>query len=218
MKRICCTSCGASDLNKRVDNLFVCSFCGSVYQLDENENVQSKEIVEAKILSLFLKAEKYRLEEKYSYEIQTLTEILSLRDNMATTWVKLGRAYRMCNFVDKAIDCYYKAIAIDPYYAQSYTNLGTIFIIKKKYAQAVDLFEQGIPLLSKNDVDYPVVLANYGIATAKNGDKKKGAELLNEAESRGYPNGKEARKMAGLSIFSKYIKFHKTQNLKESET
>jgi tetratricopeptide (TPR) repeat protein len=200
-----CECCGGNDLKKQGSNSMICSFCGSVYLLDANENIMSKEVTDAKIISLFLEAEKYRKAEKYGDEIQVLVKAIEMDENKPLSWVKLGRAYRMTNFFDKAIECYNKAISIDPAYPQSYANIGAVYLVKKDYAKAIEFYEKGISLFSTDDNEFPTVLANYGLAVAMSGDKKKAAKLINDAERKGYPNATAARKAAGLSRFSKRL-------------
>lgn len=203
MKLIKCECCGSNQLQKHGANAMICSFCGSIYRMDENERVTSKELADAKIISLYLDAEKFRQANKYGDEIQILTQALELDEERAVSWVKLGRAYRVCNFHDKALECYERARTIDPQNAQAYTNIGAVYLVQQKYKEAAEYYEKGMALISESDVDYPVVLANYAIVVAKNGDKRKAAKLIKQAEKRGYPNGPAARKMAGLGGLGK---------------
>lgn len=205
MKLIKCECCGGNQFQKKAGNSMICSFCGSVYRLDENENIMSKEITDAKVMSLFLDAEKCRKARNHIDEIQYLIKALELDENRAITWVKMGRAYRESNLLDKAIECYEKAIEIDPNYPQSYTNIGAVYLVKKEYENAKEFYEKGLPLFESSDIDYPIVLANYGLVVAMTGDKKKAAELINKAEKLGYAYASNARKAAGLSFLSKFF-------------
>lgn len=205
MKLIKCECCGGNQLKKNSGNSMICSFCGSIYILDENETIMSKEITDAKVMSLFLDAEKCRKTKNHIDEIQYLIKAIELDENQAIAWVKLGRAYRESNLLDKAIDCYEKAIEVDSQYPQSYTNIGAVYFIKKEYESAIEFYEKGLPLFDRRDKDYSVALANYGMAVAKMGDKKKAAECINQAERMGYAYASKARKAAGLSLFSKFF-------------
>lgn len=202
MIRLTCECCGSNELERQKDGFYKCCFCGSKYSIDKNDIIENKKITETEILNLYFKAEDFRLKEKYNSEIEILIEALTLNENNALTWSKLGRAYRVQGFVDKAIDCYYKAMTIDPDYAQSYTNIGTAYIIKKNYAEAVKFFKKGLALLDTNNIDYATILANYGIAVALNGNKIKGAFLIKKAEILGYTYGDNARRMIGLGILN----------------
>lgn len=203
MKLVKCECCGSNQLQKHGGNAMVCSFCGSIYQMDENEKITSQELADAKIISLYLDAEKCRQAKRYGDEIQVLIKALELDEERAVSWVKLGRAYRVCNFHDKALECYRRAEIIEPQNAQTYTNMGAVYLVQQRYQEAAEYYEKGLSLISELDVDYPVVLANYAIVVAKNGNKKKAAKLMNEAERKGYANSAAARKMAGLGVLSK---------------
>lgn len=205
MKLLSCECCGGNSLQKHGENAMICSFCGSVYLLDDNEKIVSSEVTDAKILALLIEAKKYYREQKYADEIQTLVKAIELNENKVMLWVKLGRAYRNCNLDEKALECYEKAKQIDASYGQIYANTGAVYLLRKDYIKAMEYYEKALSLMSETEVDYPVVLANYGIAAGGNGDRKKAASLINEAERKGYPNSARAREMAGLSIFSKWF-------------
>ncbi len=204
MKLIKCECCGGDEM-ERQGNSLVCRFCGSTYTLDENEKVVSQSVTDAKVFALYLQAEKFRQAGNILDEIQVLTQAIELDERKATTWVKLGRAFREGNSFDKAIECYNKAIELDPDYAVIYSNIGAIYLIKGNYAKAFAFYEKSLSLFSKDDADYPTTLANYAVVLAKLGDKKKAAQLINEAEKRGYDNAAGARRVSGLSIFSKFF-------------
>lgn len=206
MKLIKCECCGGNQWQKKAGNIMMCSFCGSVYQLDNNENIISREKTDAKVISLYFDAEKCRQVKNYVEEIQYLTQAIELDENRTITWVKLGRAYRLIGMYDRAIECYNRAIEIDSKFAQSYVNLGAICILREDYKKAIDYYEKGLDLFVVKDNDYLIALGNYGIAVAKNGDKRRGAKLINKAEKMGYTSAEEARKMAGLGFFSKFCK------------
>lgn len=198
-------------MQRQGNNSLICSFCGSTYTLDENEKIVSQCVTDAKVFALYLQAEKFRQANNVFDEIQVLTQAIEADERKAVTWVKLGRAYRAGNAFDKAIECYNKAIELDPGYAVSYSNIGAIYLIKGEYASAKSYYEKALSLFSKDDMDspittdYPTTLANYAVAVAKLGDKKKAAKLINEAEKRGYENAANARKISGLSAFSKFF-------------
>lgn len=205
MKQLVCSGCGSSSLKKQIDNTFICEFCGSVFVPDSNDNVKSVELIDAEILALFVKADDFRGQDKYSSEIDVLTKALALNEQNVVTWVRLGRAYRNYGNINKALECYKKAIDINPRYAQIYTNIGVIHILNKQYIEAISYLEKSIELYDKNDTDYPTAVANYGIAKALSGDKILGAKLINKAEKEGYFFANNARKTANLSVLTKLL-------------
>ena len=205
MKLIKCECCGGNSLRKYDGNGLMCDFCGSKFRLDENEDIISKEVVDAKLMSLFIDAEKCREAEKYTDALQIYIKALELDEHNAAVWVKLGRAYRECGLHDKALECYNKAISLEPNFPTAYSNIGAILLFRKDYQGALEYYEKGMGLISENDTDYPTVLANYAMALAFTGDKKQAAALLNKAEKKGYQNGAAARKIAGISFWSKFF-------------
>lgn len=205
MKLIKCECCGGNKLRKYKSDYMMCEFCGSLYQLDKKtEAVVSKKTVEERIMSIFTDAERCCNSKRYKDAVNILKKAVRIDENNALVWVKLGKAYRECDMQDEALECYNKAISIDPDFPTAYSNIGTIFILRGDYQAALEKFEKALSLMSTKDGDYPTVLANYGVAVGNTGDKKQAAILINKAENQGYPNAVEARKMAGLSS---YIQF-----------
>ena len=203
MKLIKCECCGGNQFQKKTGNSMVCAFCGSVYRMDENENIMSKELTDAKILALYVKAEEFRQNNDPIESLQKLTEALGVDEGRPLSWVKLGRAYRECgamndSYMDKAVGCYEKAIELDPYFPTAYTNIATVYLIRKQYADAIRYFEKGLPLFDEKDVEYPTVLANYGVALGLGGDKNEAGRILDKAERLGYEKMDQAREIVGL--------------------
>lgn len=205
MKLIMCECCGSNQLKQYSGNAMICSFCGSIYRMDEDERIMSRELTDAKIMTLLFEAEKHRQAKQYGEEIQVLARALELDENNVGVLVKLGRAYRVCNFPGKALECYERAEQIDPGFPQVYSNIGAVYLTQKEYERAAGYYEKAMSLISDTDVDYPTVLANYAIVLAHTGEKRKASRFLNRAEKLGYQNGPAARKMAGLNVFSKIL-------------
>ena len=203
MKLIMCECCGSNQLQSHGGNSLICNFCGSIYRIDENERILSKEMTDARIMALFVEAEKHRQAKEYGEEIQVLAKALELDENNANVLVKLGRAYRVLNFPGKALEYYERAQSIDPDFPQVYSNTGAVYLVQKDYERAAECYEKALSLISAADVDYPTVLANYAIVLARTGEKRKAAKFMNKAEKLGYQNGAAARKMAGLGTFSR---------------
>lgn len=200
-----CEACGGNDL-KRYGSTYICAYCGSKYLLDENDNIVDKELVETKVISLTEKARLLHEEKRYAEELDVLIEAVELDENNAGTMVSLGRCYRCLSYPDKAIECYKKAIQLNPNEGTSWTNMGVIHIWRENYKEAAECYEKGLPLIDKAEFDHWLAYANYAIVVAKLGDRKKAEKMIREAEARGYKNGEAVRKMAGLkqkSLFSK---------------
>lgn len=205
MELIKCECCGSSSLHKAESNVLKCDFCGSTYWLGSDQQIVSKELTDAKLLWLWDKAEDCRLAGKYADEVQILAEALELDENSAISWGKIGLAYRHLSWNSKALECYNKAIAIDPNRPRTYSNIGMIYFDKGDMQGAVMYFEKALGMISKEDKYYPTVLANYAHALGKLGDKKRAAAVLKDAERAGYQNGSLVRKDIGLSVWSKFF-------------
>ena len=166
-----------------------------------------KEIRDAQLLTLLSDAEKYRQQRAYGIEAQLLAHALKLKPNDPMIWNKLGRAHRAAGFLDKALECYEKALELNQEDPWALGNIGAVYIAKEDFAAACDFYAKAVQLAEsqqkQNDRDYPVILANYAFALGKNGDKRQAAKLLKEAEMLGYTGGASIRKQLKFSIFDK---------------
>lgn len=192
-----CEACGGNELKKQ-GNVYECTFCGSKYILDTNENIINKNLTEDDIISKLVYANQLHEADKYGEELKILTECYEKDSSNSGILTKLGRCYRSLNYIDKAIEYYNMAIEINPNEAAAYSNIGTIHILRGDYDKALPYYEKGLPLFDKADFDYWIAYANYAVVIAKQGDPKRADEMIKEAELRGYKNGKILRQMAGI--------------------
>ena len=192
-----CEACGGNELKKQ-GNVYECTFCGSKYILDTDENIINKNLTEDDIISKLVYANQLHEADKYGEELKILTECYEKDSSNYCILTKLGRCYRSLNYIDKAIVYFILAFEINPYEAASYSNLGTIHILRGDYDKALPYYEKGLPLFDKADFDYWIAYANYAVVIAKQGDPKKADAMIKEAESHGYKNGKILRQMAGI--------------------
>ena len=193
-----CEACGSSQLNRR-GSVMVCSFCGSRYVLDENLNIRSKALTDAKLLLCYVEAEKHRQAERYLDEFQMLTKALEIDDNNPETLTKLGRCCRALGQNGKALEYYNQAIEIDPACGSAYANIGTVYILTERYAEATAIYEKGLPHMNPSDSDYWTAFANYTLVIGKLGDLARAEAMIREAEEHGYPNCAALRRLLGLS-------------------
>lgn len=197
VNRILCENCGGN-LSKRKNGLCVCEFCGSQYMIDANETVTGKVLTDIKLVDCYEKATEYRKKHMYSKELGVLAEALALDEDNVSTLVKMGRCYRSLGFNEKAMDIYRRAIEIDPGMGTAYTNIGTIYILKKEWSAAAQQYEKGLPYIEYNSADYWVAYTNYAIVLAKLGNPARAEEMIAEAEKHGYKNGDKCRDFAGI--------------------
>lgn len=171
------------------------------------DNIAEKEMRDAQVLELVTTSAQCRRERDYGREARLLACALQLKPDDTMLWNKLGRAYRSAGFLEKAVECYERVLALDRNDPWAYANLGAVRLVQEDYAAACEFYARAVQLLELadklNDRDYPTILANYALALGKNGDKRQAAKLLKEAEKRGYANGGYIRRQLKFSLFDK---------------
>lgn len=205
-----CGNCGAA-LKKLTQSRYLCEYCGSEFFTSNNTIVKSK-ISEQEIVDVFFRAAKLELENKFYEELQCLLSISEKASDNATALVKIGRAYRRNNMLDKAVEYYERAIDLNSVYANAYCNLGAVFIFTEEFVKAEKQLRKAIKLMNENrssysQDDYAVAHSNCAIAVGKQGRIDEAKELLKIAEANGYSNGNTVRKMIGIkkSLFGKFF-------------
>lgn len=94
----------------------------------------------------------------------------------------LGIVFRKQQDYDKAAAYYYRAIKVNPGYAQAYSSLVTIELKRKNFNKAVELGQKAFDL----DKEDPVIAANLSVAYHYAGDSTKRDKYYKIAESLGY--------------------------------
>ena len=205
MIRIQCEACGGSELKKR-GSMYICAFCGSKYFFDSQGREEHSILTKAKVVALLEESKKLHNSDQYVSELNVLAEAINLDENNSEIMVHLGRCYRALSNSQKALECYNKAIEINPYEGTAYTNMGTIYLLRCEYENAKQCYDKGLPLIDKSEYDYWVAQANYAVAIAKLGDPERAEKMIREAEARGYSKGNAIREMAGIkkkTLFSR---------------
>lgn len=197
MIMIKCEACGANEL-KRFGNTYECSYCGSRYEVDENDAMLDKELTDVTVIALLEQAEQIHKTRNYTYELQVLTSAFKLDENNAEISSRLGRCFKFLDRMDKSVEYYQKAIDLRPLDGSGYANLGTAYLLMKDYENAARVYEKGILLIGKETSGYWIATANYAIAVARLGEPIKAEKMIRESEAHGYKNGKGARDMAGI--------------------
>lgn len=197
MKMIKCIACGASEL-KRSGNTCECAFCGSKYILDKHDNLISKEITDAALITLYGKAADLHNEGEFVKELEVLMKALKMEETNFRTLLKIGRCYRHLDQPDTAIEYYKRSIELNPNEGRAYANIGTIYILRQDYEEALKYYEKGLPMVDKATSDYWGIYANYAIVVARLGDPQKAEQMIREAEAHGYDRGESMRNMAGI--------------------
>ncbi len=82
-------------------------------------------------------------------------------------WMSLGNCYLRLHLLEKAIEQYEFALAIDQHYEKAYVNIATINNELDKYQDTIDIVEEAF----RNNVKKPILYCLYGEALAKIGMK-----------------------------------------------
>lgn len=82
-------------------------------------------------------------------------------------WMALGNCYLRLHLLEKAIEQYEFALAIDQHYDRAYINIATINNELDKYQDTIDIIEEAF----RNKVNKPILYCLYGEALAKTGNK-----------------------------------------------
>ena len=99
------------------------------------------------------------------------------RSFTAAQWVEQGnQAYDEKNY-NKAIECYNKAIALDPGDACAYSNLGSAYGAQGDIVKAMEWLNKALVI----DSDFADAYYNLGFAYYQNSDYNKAIENLNKA-------------------------------------
>jgi tetratricopeptide (TPR) repeat protein len=71
----------------------------------------------------------------------------SLNEKNAQIWNELGNIYFNTGAYEEATHAFEMALELDPSYGWSYNNLASIYVQKKRYADAIPLFQKGLQFL-----------------------------------------------------------------------
>ncbi len=197
-----CESCGAQ-LKRLEPGHYICEYCGSEFFTNEVGEIKETKLTEADIMQVFERAAKFDNQGMYDEELRCLQEIYDRASENTMYLVKLGRAYRHNNMHKEAEECYDKCIAINPNYANAYTNLCTVYVVTNQFAKAEQCGRRGIYLMNQNrneytQSDYAIAHSNCAVALGKLGRKDEAKKLLKIAEANGYPNGDKVRQLIGI--------------------
>ncbi len=190
-----CRNCGAA-LPQILSGICVCDFCETEYtksvapQSTGNSNVDA-----GKAISLVEKADVAYGQNRISEAVSLLDEALKYDPTNYVIWNKLGRAHRLTNNLDRARECYQKALSLKPNAIDVIANLGVLEIFCNNYQLAYQYCKQAYEAGGATQADNALYAANYALTVAKLGNKKEALQLLEIARKRGYGNYATLKKM-----------------------
>ena len=89
----------------------------------------------------------------------------------------LGNCYLRAQLLEKAVEQYEYAMAIDQHFPSAYINTATIYNELDRYQDSIDIIEEAF----RNDVKKPILYCLYGEALAKTGNKQEAIYNFNKA-------------------------------------
>ncbi|HME50587.1 MAG TPA: tetratricopeptide repeat protein [Candidatus Lokiarchaeia archaeon] len=82
-------------------------------------------------------------------------------DKTAEYWFDLGKYHSELKNMRSAMECYRKAINIDPYFQPAWVNLGAEFFQQKKYQESIECCQRAIRIRIDDDIPWLTMAANY---------------------------------------------------------
>ena len=82
--------------------------------------------------------------DEYQYAIERYTKCIRRNPQMRLAYFKRAEAYHELDDYDGAIPDYQRALSFDPRDDQAHHNLGVIFLEQRKYAEAIEEFNQAL--------------------------------------------------------------------------
>jgi tetratricopeptide (TPR) repeat protein len=80
--------------------------------------------------------------------------------NVPFAWLDAAEACEARNRIPEAIDCYRRALALDPTLADGHYHLGNLYLDQKRFSEAVACFDQAL----KARPEFPEAFFNHGVA------------------------------------------------------
>lgn len=190
-----CRNCGAA-LPQMLHGICMCDFCETEYtkaitaQETKNTNFDT-----GKAISLIEKSDAAYEKNRIGEAISFLDEALKYDPANYMIWNKMGRTHRLANNLDRARECYQKALSIKPDAIEVIANLGVLEVSCNNYQLAYEYCKRAYEAGGATPSVNAVYVANYALTVAKIGNKKEALQLLEVARKRGYGNYTTLKRM-----------------------
>ena len=139
----------------------------------------------------------------YRQQLLILQDAQRLYPDVPGIYNLMGIAHRNMADWEEAVECYRKAVELDPNNGTFLANTGVALLCAGKAEESLQWFEKGLPLMKRrNNSSYPVSLGNYALALAESGYPENAVRCLKEAAKLGYANAESVRRrMEELGIY-----------------
>lgn len=191
-----CDYCGAEMNN--VGNMFVCDECFTTYILKE-DMIEKKYIVTEDFAKLYARNKAVFSSNNNDKKYEIVQRLLLLYSNSPALWNLLGVIYRGKNMLQDALNCYEKALNLNPDYTQVLVNSAIAYYSMNNLEKANKNMERAYDRMSPSEPNYSTMLGNYALILGKMGDLEQATKLINEAEARGYKNAHIVRRELNLA-------------------
>ena len=186
-----CPNCGSNRLKRIRRGEYRCEHCESRFFSGEQGGEESAEEIEAKVAAIFTQAEAYADKGEYSEELRALTGALEIAPDNSDLLLRIGRAHWRLGQMKKALEYYEKAAQLSPGDPICYTNIASLYLSQREFAQAKVQFEKGLKVyeadpLSASAGDMAVVYGNYAWCIGELGDLAGAKRYLSLAKKKGY--------------------------------
>ena len=190
-----CSCCGAA-LPQMLHETCMCNFCKTEYTRPTTSRASESTGNDAgKAVSLCEQSDLAYAGNRMAEAVNYLEEALKYDRGNYNIWNKLGRAYRQIGNLDRARECYRKALDISPDSIDVIANIGVLEIACNNYQLAYEYCKRAYEAGNAMSPDYALYAANYAFCIAKLGNKKEALKMSKIARKRGYVNYTKLKRM-----------------------
>jgi tetratricopeptide (TPR) repeat protein len=122
---------------------------------------------------------------------------VTINEKNAQIWYELGNIYYNTGAFDEAMHAFEMALELDPSLGWSYNNLASIYFQKKRYAEAIPLYQKGLQLM-ENIKDKALLWNRMGDAFRRLNEHNQAAAAYRKAKELDPDNGLLSRARTSL--------------------
>ena len=148
----------AESFIKKNDYNSALSFLQRGYQIDKNN-----------FNNLFLLAACYEKLEDYNNSLIFYNKSLKFKQT-AVVYNNIANIYKQLGFLDMALENYQKCLIIDLNYLPALNNIGTTYLLKKDYFEALKYFERYLKISSSANILANIAVTKFSVLNFKEGE------------------------------------------------